>query len=147
MTVSAGGWNLTLQVDNLYDDVLDGRARVEGNVRVWLRDRPDLQKTFQWKEADLLTPWVVRGSTATLGIDSAAVLASFWDYRTDQGEPFWNYATFRRMTTMGGTVYYLSDSAHFEAEGSMQLFGDVQSLKAPPISFAVVYQIWRVSPP
>lgn len=147
MTVYMGGYIVRLALDNLYNDVLDAQALVRGNVRVWLRDHPDQGKNFVWDERDLLTPWVVHGATATLGIDSAAVLSTFWDFRTDAGEPFWNYTRFSHLYTPGGRSYYLSDSVHFSAEGSMQLFRNVYSRQALPITFAVVFHIWRESAP
>jgi hypothetical protein len=147
VTVTMGSLMVRIELENLYDDVLDGPAQVRGEVRVWLRDLPEKRRTFVWTRADLQTPGVVRGSTATLGVDSAAMLSAFWDHRTDEGEPFWKFSTFRHLFTPGGQSYYLSDSVYFQAEGKMQLFRDVPLLQAPPINFAVVYQIRRVTPP
>jgi hypothetical protein len=96
---------------------------------------------------DLLTPWVLRGNTATLGIDSAAILSGVWDHRMDNGDPFWLYTDYKHYITPGGLSYYLSDSVYFVAEGSMQLFQQVEPLQAPPVTFAVVYEIVRVTPP
>jgi hypothetical protein len=147
VTVTMGGLMVRIELENLYNDVLDGPVLARGDVRVWLRDEPEKHRTFLWTQGDLQTPGVVRGSTATLGVDSAAMLSGFWDHRTDEGEPFWKYANFRHLFTPGGQSYYLSDSVYFVAEGKMQLFREVQSLQAPSITFAVVYQIWRVTPP
>ena len=146
-TVLHGTMMMRVVLINLHDEALQGSALVRGEIRVWLRDHPDKQKTFSWNADNLQNPSVVRGSTATLGVDSSAMLSALWDQRTDAGEPFWWYGKYRELHTSKGERYFESDSVYFIAEGRMQLFRDVQALTAAPITYGVIYQLWRAEPP
>jgi len=133
-----GGFRMELR--NRYNDVLQGEEHVEGKVDVWVKERPDRrsQVTFTAKN-------IVNGSQylgfMTIGVDSAAVVIGQWNHRTTEGIPFWQFVNLFPAATLQGVPFCRSDTVHLMAQGSLQVFKNVQPLKSKQIEFAQVFGI------
>jgi hypothetical protein len=132
-------------VKNVYREVLQDTQRVRLDVEVWLKDQPAARATIHATANDLVSPWLVRGSLLTLGIDTAAVVQKQWSHRTDAGVPFWNYADMFPGVTMGGESYCESASLRFVARATVQAFKNVQPTRLPEFEYDQVYRVFGIT--
>jgi len=132
---------LRISLRNLHDEVLQDTANVRGDVILYLRDHPSVRKTFSWKEADIQTPGIVKGWIATIQPHQEFMLASDWDQMSDRDQIFWKYGTYTKKIDANGRPYLESDSLYFVAEGHIQLFKYGPTVKAPTLTFGIMYQL------
>lgn len=143
------GWGTVhILVRNIYDEVLSEDALVRAQLTIRMVRKPEAYRVLDFGPLDLLDRRVLRGNTLTLGVDSVADLYKFWDHRDSDGTPFWEHFPLIKKFTDKGVVYYESDTLQFIAEGSVQIFENVQKRKVGPLTYPVLYQLWnmRVEP-
>lgn len=141
---TTGGGAFFLGLTNLYEDVLDGQARVVGRVDVWLRDNPSRRATVVAGVSDILNPGIVVGNTATLRVDSTMKMFKQWSHRTDANVPFWEFVRMSPMLTPGGIPYCQSDPVHMVARASIQLFEHTAPEFTREIHFSLVYKVFGI---
>jgi hypothetical protein len=139
---SDGGFTLGLK--NLHDEVLQGKAHVEGRIEVWVKDNPLHRAAVIADVRDLITAGVVVGDTATLGVDSTARFIRQWSRRTTERNFFWEYVRLSPKVTSNGVPYCESDSIHFVARATIHLFENTPPQKTPEIQFVLVYKIFGI---
>jgi hypothetical protein len=132
---------LRISLRSNHDEVLQDTANVRGDVVMYLRDYPKIKKTFEWREADIQTPGIVRGRLATLQPRVEFMLSSEWDQMSDMDAVFWKFGHYTKKFTTSGQVYLESDSLFFVAEGRVQLFKYGPAIKAPKLVFGIIYQL------
>lgn len=144
-TVVREGWGTVhIVVKNIHDEVLSEDALVRAQLTVRLADKPEVFRLLEFGPLDLLDRRILRGRTVTLGVDSVADLYKYWDHRETGGSPFWDHVVLTRKLTDKGVPYYESDSVRCIAEGTVQLFENVQQRKVGPVIYPIVYQIWNM---
>jgi hypothetical protein len=131
---------LTASLTNVYDDVLQKEARIQGTIDVWIANSPETRRTILLSSAGLVHP-SLDGKFLTLKPGEAARVLAAWDQRTDQGVPFWNYVH-RTHIENATNDYYDTDPIEFVAQASIQVFANVQPRTSPAIHYTTMYRLF-----
>lgn len=137
---SIGGVEASLL--NTYTEVLQGEARVSGTVDIWLTGDPSQKATFPLGPSHLLTDWILRFTTVTLGVDSAAVFYRQWSHRTDSGRWFWEFVRLTNRVTPRGEPYRESDPVRLTGRATLQILDRIQRKRTPEVTFTLVYHLF-----
>jgi len=141
---TSGSGAFFLGLTNLYEDVLDGPARVVGRVEVWFRDNPSQRTTVVAGVLDVLNSGIIVGNTATLRVDSTMRMFKQWSHKTDSNIPFWEFVRMSPMVTPGGVPYCQSEPVHMVARASIQLFEHTAPELTGEIHFVLVYKVFGI---
>jgi len=133
---------INLTATNTYDDVLSDNAHLVGTLALRLRDLPGPKRTLTYSRNDIWTYSVLDGNVVTMRPGQTIAVARPWNHQTEDGTPFWSFLPVHRDTTGSGRVYYRSDTAWFEASGSLQVFERSPAGKIPPYVFPIVYSLF-----
>jgi hypothetical protein len=133
---------INLSATNIYDDVLSDDLHIVGTLHLRLRDAPGAQRMLTYSQDDIWTQVMISGNTLTMRPGQTIAVAHPWDHRTDDGTPFWTYLRVHRDTTGSGRVYFRSDTAWFEASGSLQVFEKSPAGKISVYLFPTVYTLF-----
>jgi hypothetical protein len=140
--VTGGGGLFSLSATNAYDEVLSDRARVIGVITMRLKNHPGSARTLAYTPADLTVPTMLIGATLTINVNQTLTLTHPWDHRADGGVPLWESLAFTRGVTDKGRIFFRSDTAFMQLEGTLQLFEKVQPAKITLREFPVVYTLF-----
>jgi hypothetical protein len=144
-----GGVNahVNIRIHNLHDEVLEDSARIGGTLRVWLEDHPDTGFTIRLTPQMILGPVQIHSGLITLephgspgGRDSLS-LRILLPHRTDDGKLLFRLVGVSWHQEVNGDWYMLSDSIKFVADASIQVFENVQAIKAKQARFSLVYKV------
>lgn len=145
--VQSGG-NVWLSMTNTHDEVLSEEAAVRAFVQVRLREYPDSARLLTYGFSDVTSGGLIVGSTLTLPVKQAIAVMQPWDHKTVAGTPFWQFGMpFRRLENHRGEIYYESDTLHLVVDANLQVFKRVPAVHLPRREYAIVYQLWRTTPP
>jgi len=142
-TGSAREGSFVLELKNLFDEVLQDSALVQGTIEIWLKKDPSQRRLITCTEGDLSNN-VVRFGLATLGVDSSAKLTKAWNHKTNEGVPFWSFGSLSPRISHGGVPYCESDSLQFVARATIQLFRNVQPVPTQQIEFSLTYWVFGI---
>ena len=135
----------TLTVRNMYNEVLQADALLEGQIEVWLKDDPARRTVVQLNRSDLANSQIASLNVTTLRPDSPAVFVKQWSHMTMDGRPMWAGARLHPRVTNHGVKYCESEPVSFVAGGTMRLFKNVAGVKTDQIRFALIYQIFGIN--
>lgn len=136
---SAGAFSASLK--NTYSEVLEKEADIQVSISVWMATSSEVHRTIRLTSTSLTYP-VLRGNMLTLLPRDSARFFGWWDQRTDDGVPFWNYVRLTEKIGANGEPYKDSDPIEMVAQVSMQVFKNVQPRTGPPIHFTVMYRLF-----
>ncbi len=139
--VSRGQVPFRIRVNNVYDEVLQWEALIQGTLEIRFQTPQPLRAEITIDAGDLENRWVLANGLLTVGVDSGAVLSPRWSHEIPSGTPVWRYLTMHRMMSPKGDIYYQSDSVETLVEGSIQVFKNVQPLKIAPIRWTFIYTV------
>ena len=145
--VSGFGGSLELLLTSFYNEVLQDQAEVRGTIDVWLESRPDVRTTVTLTDADVDYPVFDPDGLLTLVPGDSVHLAKQWAHRGDNGKAFFRYVPLRTRVDATGRWYYESAPVRFNAQGTLQVFKNVQAEKTDVYEFELIYRIYVVLPP
>ena len=139
----SGSGGFRLEVKNLHDEVLQGEARVQAVVDVWMKDHPErhTQAIFTGKDIVNGTPFP---GFVTIGVDSSIIIQGQWNHLTADDTPFWQFVNLTPEITNSGVPFCRSDSVHLMAQATLQIFKNVQPMKLR-LEFALVYEVFGIT--
>lgn len=134
---------IRFRVTNLYDEVLQDSAVLEGRVQVWIKGRPQIRSEFPVTILDLMTRKMVAGRILTIGVDSTLEMVHVWDYFDDKSDrPMWQYTTLYPDQTEGGTPFCRSDPITLVFRCSLRIFKRFGQVQFPDLEVPVTFHIF-----
>jgi len=145
--------SLHIRVMNLYEEVLQDTAKVNGSAEVWMTNTPSQMVVLQGDHFNLIGPTQVRNGLLTLepAGDQAErdlvhmVLSMGWT--TSSGKFHWELVDTVWRTDRWGELYVQTAPIHFMARASMQVFKNVQAQPTNEIVFDLVYIVYGLPRP
>ena len=138
-----GGFRFTMK--NLHDEVLQGDARVQGIIDVWMKDHPTRRTRAIFTSKEIVNGTQYAGFI-TIGVDSSLILQGQWSHVTTSDAPFWQFVNLTQAFTNAGTPFCRSDPVQLVAQASFQIFKNVQPIRMR-IEFSMVYNVFDTTCP
>lgn len=127
---------LKVVVTNVHDDLLQGRARVQGSITLYSFSQIPRTMTVPLTTGNLRTPPVFQGNIA-IAPGARAELQELWiPYATDGRIVFEGLPS---VPGTGGSLLY--GPIDFRAFAEVQLFEKVQAIRSPEISFVLAFNV------
>jgi len=140
--ISLSTMTITLDVENKFDETLQDRALLEGNLIIrWLGDS-QYGKTIKLTKVNLQNNLKYNPNTGILTLDPHEVLhfVYVWDFTSDNGDTIpQKFKTHfsPHCLEVGEKIFVAQES--FSIEGSMNIFSHTGFTKANPLTYTCCY--------
>ncbi len=141
------GGAIQIQVANVYTEVLQDTASLEGRAEVWLKDHPDVRGSFTFGSRDLTSLSVLQGSVLTLGVGSSCTLIKQWSHRTEDSIPMWEYVNLFPDTTPKGEPFCRSAPVTYVIRCALRVFKSVGQIQFDDQEFTLTYHVYGAQCP
>jgi hypothetical protein len=135
------GGEITIDVTNIYDEVLQDSAQIKGVVEFWVEKNPTLRTTVTFDQRALQNISTLFKGVLTLRVSQRIFFSTSWSQRTDSGEFFWRYVPVTELVDGRGKPYLLSDTLFMAARATIQVYQKVQPLRISEIHYPMTYII------
>lgn len=147
LTMSDNSVKIYLNVTNRYDETLEGRALLNGEMEISLAGNPMISKTFSISSSNLLTSRNYNPTTGFLRIDPGETIrfGVSWNLVADNGTDL-RTGVFRYWEDTECAARCVAEEEVFVIRGSVDIFEQTNTVVADPALFSLCHVSNYVEP-
>jgi hypothetical protein len=145
ITIVGSSGKLELSLKSFFNEVLQEKPFISGNLDVWLTSQPTVRTKVVFTEVNVDYPYIEPGGYLTLVPGDSVLMTKQWHHIADNGRGFWNFVQLRGK--FDGRFYFESAPVRYTAVATIRTFENVPAEKTEPYEFALIYKVYVRYPP